>query len=366
MCIRDRFDHFAGLGWQFVGTAWTGPRVDRMLEGLARMEMMYRESRLDVRSGPWALFHDRDLPDEAKGEVMSYDADFLGLPRHVQRIRIELDSRAIAISEEQQVDLAVHALHHVVVAAAPSLGSPAPSSSQRAAAFVPAPGSFGEDWVDTIWPEGNAIEAALAVSQFALLGAGEDLADSGTAYVSRALGHEPPGLLALSGERLRLFQRAAPQCGCRLESGELLRQTETFCDDGTRTLTCNRNTRGECQLKIESSPCTDPFQQQCFCTATDDVQYGSCNETICDPTSTGFQVLTCVNRAWTPQSATCNGCLPNESCRPVVRDPERPKLQWVNRRRCLKPCDYDPSQPAGNPDWVPEVMLRRDAAPVSY
>lgn len=362
---RVRFDHFAGLGWQLVGAEWTGARVDRMLDGLARMEAVYGQARVDVHAAPWTLFHDHGLPDEAKGEVLTYDADFLGLPRHIRRIRIELDGRASAISEEQQIELAVHGLHHAVIAPVPAgdaLAAPAqppPSSSPSSPSFVPVPGSFGDSWVDAIWPEGHAIEPALAVSQFALLGAGEDLADSGTAFVSAELNLAQSALAALLGGRLGMFQQLAQSCSCPLDSGELLRVNESFCNRGTQTLACRR-IDGACAIQVTAGSCTPPFEEQCFCPTSSDVQYGSCGQEICDQDGGGWQVLQCSSRVWQSAGGSCtNGCLPGTSCRPVVVDPDRPQLQWVNRRRCLAPCGYtlpDPVTITGN------TVLRRDAA----
>ncbi|MGH9885973.1 MAG: M15 family metallopeptidase, partial [bacterium] len=332
-----RFDHVAGLGWQLVGPEWTGARVDRMLEGLARVEAVYGQARIDVRAAPWTLFHDHGLPDEAKGEVLAYDLDFMGLPRHIQRVRIELDGRGLAISDEQQVELAIHAVHHAAIA--PTQAPSAASSPALAAAFVPAPGTFGESWVGTIWPTGQAVEAGLAVSQFALLGAGEDLADSGTAFVERELGHVPAALLALLGERLRIFQQMATSCACTLDSGELLRVGESFCNFGTQTLACER-INGQCAVRATARACSPAFEEQSFCPVSADVQYGSDGQLICDPIAGGWQALQCSGRVWQPQGGFCNGCLPSQTCRPVVGDPDRPTLRWVNRRRCLLPCGY--------------------------
>src|SRR6185295_3367020 len=127
---------------------------------------------------------------------------------------------------------------------------------------------------DAIWPVGQAIEAGLAVSQFALLGAGEDLADSGTAFVERELGHVPAALLALLGERLRIFQEMATSCACTLDSGELLRVGESFCNAGTQTLACER-INGQCAVRATARACSPAFEEQSFCPVSADVQYGS-------------------------------------------------------------------------------------------
>src|SRR5262249_11646987 len=153
--------------------------------------------------------------------------------------------------------------HHAAIAPA-----------QAPAAFAPAPGSFGESWVDAIWPAGQAIEAGLAVSQFALLGAGEDLADSGTAFVERELGHVPAALLALLGERLRIFQELASSCACELDSGELLRVGESFCNFGTQTIACGR-IDGQCKVRVTGGVCKPAFEEQRFCPVSADVQYGA-------------------------------------------------------------------------------------------